>query len=188
MYQNFKWNITIIPIFFIKSEEEIALCPSCDSLLEYHCRVVRQLRDKTGEIEKYSIRILKCINKSCPTSYHRELPDIITPYRRYSTDSIEEAITQSNTEITVAADESTIRRWRKWFEANAINIIMALVSVSAVTFGNEKSSSLEIQSTKSPIESIKRVVARHVRWLNEAVRILVNSSKWFFNRSAFLTG
>jgi hypothetical protein len=112
----------------------------------------------------------------------------MTPYRRYSTDSIEEVVSKGNTEITVAADESTIRRWRKWFGGNATNIMMALVSVSVVTGGNEKSSSLEIKNMQNPIESIKAMLARSIGWLNETVRILVNSSKWFFNRSAFLTG
>jgi len=175
-------------IFFVESEEEIAICPNCGSLLNYHCRVIRSLIDITGAKSKYSIRVLKCENKSCPTTYHRELPDIITPYRRYDTESIEEAISRGNAEITVAADESTIRRWRKWFKKNAINIMMALISVSAVIGGNVKSSSLEIQGRQNPIETIKRTVVRKSKWLNETIRILVNSSKWFFNRSAFLTG
>jgi hypothetical protein len=110
------------------------------------------------------------------------------PYKRYSTDSVEEVISRGNTEITVAADESTIRRWRKWFGGNAINIMMALISVFVVTEGNEKSSSLEIKSMHKPIESIKAMLARSIGWLNETVRILVNSSKWVFNRSEFLSG
>ena len=175
-------------MFLVKSEEEIALCPNCSSLLEYHCRIIRPLTNKAGVKNSYSIRVLKCVNKTCPTTYHRELPDIIIPYRRYDTESIEEAITRGNAEITVAADESTIRRWRKWFDKNAVNIMMALTSVIAVIGGNTKSSSLEIRSDKNPIQTIKRTVVSKAKWLNEAVRILVNSSKWFFNRSAFLTG
>ena len=175
-------------MFFVKSEEEITLCPNCNSLLEYHCRINRSLKNKAGEKNNYNIRVLKCVNKTCPTTYHRELPDIIIPYRRYDTESIEEAIARGNTEITVAADESTIRRWRKWFDKNAINIMMALTSVIAVIDGNAKSSSLELRSDKNPIQTIKRTVVRKAKWLNEAVRILVNSSKWVFNRSAFMTG
>ena len=157
-------------------------------MLDYHCRVIRLLRDKTGTRGKYNIRVLRCDNKSCPTTYHRELPDIVTPYRRYDTESIEEAITKSNAEITVASDESTIRRWRKWFKEKAINIVMALISVSTVAGNNKRSSSLKPKSSQTPIEFIKETVERKVKWLNEAVRILVNSSKWIFNRSAFLSG
>ena len=175
-------------MFFVRSEEEIALCPICESLLEYHCRIIRLLRDKTGIINKYSIRILKCVNEPCPAKYHRELPDIITPYRRYGTSSIEEALTLDNSKITIAADESTIHRWQKWFKDNAVNIMMALLSVAATKGANINPSSLEIQCPQSPVESIKSIVARNERWLNETVRVLVNSSKWVFNRSAFLTG
>lgn len=179
-------------MFFVKSEEEIALCPNCGELLVYQCRVIRSLKNKTGVKSKYNIRVLKCKNKNCPATYHRELPDIIIPYKRYDTESIEEAISHGNAEISVAADDSTIRRWRKWFERNAVNIIMSLISVPVV-FGNNlcsiaNSSSLEIQDIQNPIETIKKTVVRTAKWLNETVRILVNSSKWRFNRSAFLTG
>jgi len=62
---------------------------------------------------------------------------------------------------------------------------MALKSITALAGSYVESSSLEIQR---PIEAIKETVVRKVKWLNETVRILVNSSKWAFNRSAFLTG
>lgn len=178
------------PVFFVESDEEITLCPNCGSILEYHCRVVRGLTVSTGLKNTYSIRILKCINTACPTSYHRELPDIITPYRRYDTESIEEAIIQENKKITVAAEHSTIYRWRKWFRQNVTYIIMALLSVAAVLGDSTESSSLTNQTDTSitQIETIKGIVARKTKWLNEAVRILVNSSKWIFNRSAFLSG
>jgi len=176
-------------VFFIKSEEEIALCPNCGGLLEYHSsRVVRKLTNKTGMKQAYNIRVLKCTNKSCPTTYHRELPDIIIPYKRYDTESIEEVIAQNDSEVTVAADESTIRRWRKWFRQSATQIIMALVSVCIVIGDKAGPSSLIFQNTNKPVETVKKIVKRKVKWLNEAVRILVNSSKWEFNRSAFLSG
>ena len=122
------------------------------------------------------------------TKYHRELPDIVIPYKRYDTESIEEAITHSNSDITVAADHSTIWRWRKWFKLSETYIIMALISVLAVIENNIESSSLAIPNLKNPIEQIKEIVSRKVKWLNEAARILVNATKWIFNRSAFLSG
>lgn len=177
-------------MFFIESEEEFAICPNCGEILKYHCWVSRPVIDITGEKETYLIRILKCLNTACPTTYHRELPDIITPYKRYSTESIEEAIDTENTNITVAADQSTIYRWRKWFKTSVVYIMMALLSVSVTIGHNTKTPSLEIikQNTNKPLEIIKETVSRKVKWLNETVRILVNSSKWNFNRSAFLTG
>lgn len=45
---------------------------------------------------------------------HHELPDLMIPYKRYAANVIEETIFQT-AHLTVAADESTIYRWRKWF-------------------------------------------------------------------------
>jgi hypothetical protein len=177
-------------VFFNESEEGIALCPNCGELLEYHSWVTRLLKDKAGKRSKYLIRVLKCINTACPTKYHRELPDIIIPYKRYDTESIEEAIDTDNQNATVAADESTIHRWRRWFKENIVNIMMSLKSVTDANGDIAKTSSLENpeQDSSKPMEIIKVIVSRRVKWLNETVRILVNSSKWVFNRSAFLTG
>ena len=175
-------------MFLVESEEEIALCPNCGNQLEYHNRTMRGLTDKTGKRSAYSIRVLKCVNQACPITYHRELPDIMIPYQRYDAESVEEAIAQSDVDITVAADQSTIYRWRKWFSSKATHIIMALLSVTAVIDGNADTSSLAIKKQVKPIEAIKEIVSREVNWMKETVRILVNSSKWIINRSAFLTG
>jgi hypothetical protein len=167
-------------VFFIESEEESALCPNCGDPLKYHSWTNRSLKDITGTKSIFKIRVLKCLNPACPTTYHRELPDIITPYRRYDTESIEKAIETDNSRITVAADQSTIYRWRKWFALSAVYIIMALISVSAATGNNTETSSLvtQRQPPNKPTETIKEILSRKVKWLNETVRILVNSSKW----------
>jgi hypothetical protein len=175
-------------VFFIESEEELAICPNCGRSLVYHSRVVRSLKDITGTEKLYSIRVLRCIDKACPTTYHRELPDTIIPYKRYDAESVEDAIEREG--ITVAADESTIYRWRKWFAMHAMYMMMALLSVSAVIGDKEKTSSLTIekQELDKPIETLKGMMARKKNWLSGVVRIMVNSSRWIFNRSAFLSG
>jgi predicted RNA-binding Zn-ribbon protein involved in translation (DUF1610 family) len=177
----------ICSVFFIESEGEFALCPNCGDSLIYHSWVSRPLKDLTGAISIYIIRVLKCTNTACPKTYHRELPDIITPYKRYSTESIEEVLDLDDSRITIAVDQLTIYRWRKWFALHAEYIMMALLSVSATIENNTETSSLVIQEHNSnkPREKIKEIVSRKVKWLNETVRILVNSSKWSFNRSAF---
>jgi hypothetical protein len=177
-------------VFFVESEEENELCPNCGNVLMYHCRVIRTVKDITGVQSIYSIRVLTCRNEACPSTYHRELPDIIVPYRRYDAESMEEAIDREGKDLTVACDESTIRRWRKWFETNATNIMMALMSIIAVMENHTGASSLATGQGHlgKPIQRIKEIVGRGTKWLNETVRTLVNSSKWVFNRSAFLTG
>jgi hypothetical protein len=176
-------------VFFVESEEEFAICPSCGEILSFHSRIIRNLRDKSGEKKRYKIKVLKCSNPNCPKTYHRELPDFIIPYRRFEAEAIEESISQNNTDITVAADQSTIYRWRQWFKRSAIYIIMALLSVQAAIKNKIISSSLKTQKKplKKLIEIIKKIVKRKYGWLKECSRILVNSSKWVFNRSAFLS-
>ena len=145
-----------------------------------------------GMKSPYSIRVLKCENEACPTTYHRELPDIMIVYKRYDAESIEQSVERRNADITVAADQSTIWRWQKWFKMNAVHIVMALLSIMAAFGDNSETSSLATaqkrQHVVEPIDNIKMIVARKTKWLNEAARILVNSAKWKFNRSAFLSG
>lgn len=153
-------------------------------------RVIRKLRDIKGEKHKYSIRVLECDNVPCPTKYHRELPNIIIPYKRFDAESIEDAIERDNSKTTVVADELTIRDWRKWFKTNAKNIIGALKSAASSIDGGEDASPLanEKQDSQKPIETIKKLVGREINWLGETARILVNYSMWPFNRSYFLSG
>jgi hypothetical protein len=176
--------------FYVESEEGFALCPSCVGLLQFHSWVKRTLRDITGRKSIYVIRVLKCENDACPTTYHRELPDIIVPYKRYDAQTIETAIADGNSCMLEGPDESTIARWRNWFAANAANIIMALLSVAAAIEDDAEASSLAVQKQAigNPIEAIKRIVGRKTKWLGETARILVNSSKWNFNRSAYMPG
>jgi len=180
-------------VFFINSEEEAAICPKCGGELEYSSRVVRKLTDKAGNRHEYSIRVMKCVNEACPSKYHRELPDLMIPYRRYDAETIEETIDPSVSGNTAAADESTIRRWRKWYKDNAINILMSLLSVSATqrneperTWVDNASLISQMQTPEKAMNEIKKRIGRRTEWLNETIRILANNSKWVFNRSAFL--
>lgn len=174
-------------IFFVESEEEFTLCPCCGELLRYFCRVKRKLKDNDATERIYSIRVLKCDNDACPTTYHRELPNIIIPYKRYDAATIEEVISEDKYSVTAAVDESTVWRWKKWFKQNAVHIIMALLSVIVVIGDNAEPSSLTIKDRKNPITKIKEILDCEVQWFKETMRILVNASKWKFNRSAFLS-
>jgi hypothetical protein len=177
-------------VFFIYSEEEFALCPMCGKHLLYHSWVKRKLTDIFDIKNIYNIRVMKCNNEACTQTYHRELPDIIIPYRRYDANSIETAIEHDKSGILIAPDESTIKRWQAWFKISMIQIMMALISVAVGIEEDAETSSLATQKRTSttPLEAIKEIVGRKVRWLNEATRILVNFAKWNFNRSAFLSG
>ena len=108
------------------------------------------------------IRRLKC--KGCGRVHH-ELPDILVPYKRYSSESIEAVIT-GDLELTVAADESTISRWRAWFISLVSYLAGALISIAARIWCH---------------------VGDGPGWLARVVRPVVNTNLWLQTRSAFLS-
>jgi hypothetical protein len=176
-------------VFFVYSEEEFALCPICSTFLKYHSWIKRGLKDISGEKSTYKIRVLKCENEACTQTYHRELPDIIVPYKRYDAESIEKVIDHDGSDVLTATDNSTIQRWRAWFKSNMISMMMALTSVMVEIENDSETSSLvkQKQTSNNPLETIKKIVARREKWLNETVRVLVNSARWTFNRSVFMS-
>ena len=60
---------------------------------------------------------------------HHELPDLLIPYKQYDRESIEAVVT-STEKLTIAADESTIRRWKHWFWLLANHFVGCLESIA----------------------------------------------------------
>ena len=127
------------------------------------------------------IRRLKC--KGCGRVHH-ELPDILIPYKRYSSESIEAVIT-GDLELTVAADESTISRWRDWFISLASYFAGALISIAARYVKNAAEEPPGLPG--SPLQRIWCHVGDGPGWLARVVRPVVNTNLWLQTRSAFLS-
>lgn len=128
------------------------------------------------------IRRLEC----APCSrIHHELPDILVPYKRHSSESIEAAVS-ADTTLSVAADESTIYRWKQWFLNIANHFAGALFSI-AIRYDLE---SVEEESNfpQSPLQRIWQYVGAAPYWLARVVRPVVNANYWVQTRSAFLSG
>ena len=68
----------------------------------------RQVILANGDCLTFRLRRLKC--KKCLT-LHVELPDLFVPYKHYSRDAIEQALSGSLTYCP--AENSTIYRWSK---------------------------------------------------------------------------
>ncbi|MCC8152092.1 MAG: DUF6431 domain-containing protein [Lachnospiraceae bacterium] len=89
------------------------ICPKCGGELRYFDTVRRSLRTKRGEQSWVKIRRLRC--KSCG-SVHRELPEIIFPYKQYETEIIQGVIEGLITSDTLGYEdypcEMTMIRWR----------------------------------------------------------------------------
>ena len=136
----------------------------------------------TGECVILMIRRLRC--EPCKQVHH-ELPDILVPYKRYCSKSIEAVVTGEKV-LSVGADESTISRWKQWFRALANHLLGSLIAITACY----QKGAAEDRSAL-PGSSLQRIwshVGDGPGWLARIVRPVVNANYWVQTRSAFLSG
>lgn len=168
-------------MFFVRSGEQ-SVCPCCDGQLNVIGSRRRAYINGAGETIALIIRRLGC--KSCGRVHH-ELPDILVPYKRYNSESIE-AVVEGGAALTVAADESTISRWKSWFMGLSNYLLNCLVSI-AIRYGIESAEG-KSDLPMSPLQRIWQRVGDAPRWLARVVRPVVNANYWVQTRSAFLSG
>jgi hypothetical protein len=121
----------------------------------------RKYIDSDGIKQTLIIRRLRC--KGCNVIHH-ELPDILIPYKRHCTDTVEKIITGDPKGIS--CEEGTIRRIRAWWAAYRLYFESVLSSLK------EK---FDAEFSKIPAP-------------REIVRAVVNANLWIHTRSAFLSG
>jgi hypothetical protein len=105
---------------------------------------------------------------------HHELPDILVPYKRYDAESIEGVVSELP-RSDIAADESTIGRWRSWFLAWAVYAAGCLASIS---FRHNFPVERAYTPTLSALQSLGRFVGSTTGWLSRVVRPIANSNEW----------
>lgn len=66
-------------------EENVSICPKCGGSLQYYDSVQRVVRTKRRKTWRVPMRRLKC--DDCG-ALHRELPEIIFPYKQYEAEVI----------------------------------------------------------------------------------------------------
>ena len=111
----------------------------------------------------------------CPRckKLHRELPDILAPYKHYHLDIImgmlEGTLTKGEDEYEDYPCEKTVERWEAWFSQNKTDIDGYLKSVGhrLLGYGEEL-----LYSTVSLLESMMRSVDN---WLGIILRMIYNS-------------
>lgn len=167
-------------MFFVKSVEQIP-CPCCNGPLDVIGSRRRKYINGLGEQRVLIIRRLRC--EHCRRIHH-ELPDILVPYKRYGSKSIEAVIT-GDTELTVSADESTICRWRNWFSALQNHFLGCLASI-ATLLGKESVKEMSCLS-QSALTRIRHYVGNAAGWLARVVRPVANINCWVHTRFAFLS-
>lgn len=179
LYQNINCSKSPVPEeFFVRGAEQIH-CPCCSGQLKVVGSRRRKYVNSAGDTVVLVIRRLRCCD--CRRIHH-ELPDILVPYRRYDSKSIEAGLS-GNRDLCVGADESTIRRWRKWFRDLAGYLLGCLASIRIRHAGisAEGVSSLP----ESALQRIQRYVGDAPGWLARVVRPVANSNLWVHTRSAF---
>ncbi len=158
-------------MFFVRSGEQ-HYCPCCDGSLRAFSSRRRGFIDSAGEHVALFIRRLKC--SKCGRVHH-ELPDILVPYKRYSSESIEAIITGAST-LSVAADESTINRLRTWFFTLAGYFASALLSIAVRYMKNAVVKTPDLP--EPPLQRIWHHVGDEPGWLARVVRPVVNTNLW----------
>jgi hypothetical protein len=164
-------------VFFVKSAEQNP-CPICDGSLKVIGSRHRGYTDSAGEAVDLIIRRLRC--QDCHKIHH-ELPDILVPYKRHASESIEAVVVGDGD--SVAADESTIRCWRRWFAEMASYLFGCLKSIAirhGMGFAETPS-----QGPESALLGIWHYVGGAPGWLARVVRSVANSNLWLHTRSAF---
>jgi hypothetical protein len=165
-------------VFSVRSAEQ-NFCPCCGGTLRVIGSRQRKFINSAGDIVVLIIRRLRCYECN---RIHHELPDILFPYKHYGSESIEAAIS-GNSDLCVAADESTIARWRKWFWERASYLLGCLASI-AIRYGKRSVADLSILP-KSALLRIWHYVGDAPGWLARVVRPVANANLWLHTRSAF---
>jgi|HigsolmetaAR201D_1030396.scaffolds.fasta_scaffold08937_2 hypothetical protein len=169
-----------LPAFFVRCAESVP-CPCCGSKLTVIGSRKRTLRTNSGGSTELRIRRLRCSNCS---KIHHELPDCLVPYKRYESSCIEEVI--SSPSHTVAADESTLYRWRCWYLAMACYFAGCLESLRFRFHLDPVGPSSTPSQTAH--QRIGRMVGTANGWLARVVRPIANLNVWVHTRFAFLSG
>ena len=180
MYQIIRWlRRKIRPAFFVRSAEVVP-CPCCGKLLFVIGSRHRVWYQSSGERAKLIIRRLCC--KSCGKIHH-ELPDFLVPYKRYDAESIEGVVTEP-VRKDIAADESTLSRWRLWFIAWVVYAQGCLQSIS-IRFNLPVENLFD--HPQPALQLLGQFVGTEDGWLSRTVRPIANSHLWRHTRSAFMS-
>lgn len=89
------------------------LCPKCGGSLKYYDSVKRIVRTKYGRKKRLSVRRFRCCKCN---SIHREIPDVIFPYKQYEAEIITGVLEGFITCETLGFEdhpcERTMIRWK----------------------------------------------------------------------------
>jgi hypothetical protein len=161
--------------YFLVKTDEVVPCPFCDGLLYYRDSVIRNVLNFASEVMRLLLRRLLC--DTC-NSLHRELPDIVQPYKHYSAEVVQAVLDDSEEASTCAADNSTIRRWMSDFAVAEPDINQRLSSV----YVRMTEETVPISRSEDILDKIRR---RAKRWLPFVMNLLINGGHKICTQFAF---
>lgn len=158
-------------IFLIESSEN-SICPICGQPLKARDHVMRIMKSSDGSVHWLRIRRLACTNESCHR-IHRELPDILAPYKHFEVDIItgvlDRLITPETKGFEDHPNEATMQQWHHWFMLNRNTMEGTLRSKGYQLFGfTEKL----LTSGVSLLDQLRR---DSCDWLRIMLRFIYNS-------------
>jgi hypothetical protein len=156
-------------IFFVRSGEQ-NLCPCCNGALKVIGSRNRKYIDNSGEQITLVIRRLRCCH--CGRIHH-ELPNILIPFKRHCSDSME-TVVAGNIKLTVAADETTLWRWRVWFQVMVKYFCGCLMAIIFQSKKGKETVEESIRLSRSPLQRIWYLVGDAPGWLAKVVRLIAN--------------
>lgn len=183
LYQNISYPSIRTAAFFVRCAEAVP-CPCCGGQLVVIGSRQRTCRSDSGERKVLVIRRLRCT--TCRRIHH-ELPDCLLPYKRYESTSVERIVTDSSESADIAADDSTLYRWRTWFHMLLPYLLGCLTSIAIRLGQHPPVEELSVLSSQSVHQRIGRYVGDASGWLARVVRPIANSHLWVHTRSAFLS-
>ena len=146
-------------------------CPCCSGELCVIGSRKRAWFKGNGDRSKLVIRRLQC--QLC-SKIHHELPDLLVPYKRYEAQSIEEAVAEPPRN-DIAAEQSTLARWRSWFGAWAV---YAAGCLQAIALRYDLPAVHASMPDRSAFQLLGRYVGKASGWLSRVVRPLTNQHLW----------
>ena len=161
--------------FYVRSSET-PHCPCCGSSLRVIGSRSRVLKENDGSQKKLIIRRMRC--DSCERIHH-ELPDILVPFKRYGSETIESVLTSPADNGVFPCETSTASRLCIWFSLLRHYFEGCLRSLMFI-YCHAPSLIAELNSL-IPLDPH----ALSNGWLKRLVRSVVNSSRWPQTRFAY---
>ena len=162
--------------FYVKSNE-IINCPCCEEKLKVIGSRKRGVIEHDGNKRSLIVRRLRCIK--CGRIHH-ELPDVLVPYKRYSSDTVENILSSHDIKSSdIPCEISTAIRIKIWFFILCKYFESTLMALSFLYENNS-----DLCKEISNLIPCLKPRAGFTGWLKKLVRYIVNSGRWRHTRSA----